>query len=160
MGPKVPVILKISIPPFAFYLKEDWKYKIYVSSPKNWLHEWQASIFGKDYSIKHRTIILLQYLKIGPNYFAGYKHVNLKEYPEAIKRRIEAGRRPKRWRTTKYDPENHIMVKMIEETPTGIRWEVDFSYFAPYLKERIPLREVGEKAMERYEVTEVRELWE
>ena len=131
--------LVVLIRGFRFHLKEDWDYKILVETPPTWLQDWQAEMFGRAYSVKHRTVMLLETLGIAPRYFAGYRFVHLSE--EAIKRRIEAGRRLKVWRTMQYDPNNRISV---EETATNI-WEVDLGNFRRVLLPSLPLEQIEKK---------------
>jgi len=159
---KIPPIIwgKISIPPFTFYLKSDWKYKLYVLTPKSWIdRSWQSDLFGKSYSVKHRAIIFLQTFELAPSYFAGYTFF---DYPESVKRKRRAVRRvPSRWRTMRFDPNNLISVRRIGRKDDMIKWEVDFSTFASELVKIIDMHSLFFLIESRnYKAEKVEELWE
>lgn len=141
--PVVPKEIVVEIMGFKFHLKEDWKYKIFVNSPTLWIKDWQTDMFGKAYSVKHRTIMLLQTLGIARNYFAGYKWVHLSE--EAIKKRLEHGIQLKVWRTLQYDPNNRITVTELSSN----FWEVDFSNLSRELPRDLDLTAIEGKIMEK-----------
>ena len=136
-------ILVISIRGFDFQLTSDWGYKIRVSTPSTWIKDWQTDMFGKAYSVKHRSIMLLQTLGIASNYFAGYKFVPLTE--EAIEKRKKAGKILTVWRTMQFDPDGNITV---EETEPDF-WLVDFSKFSKVLPEKLDLEAIKSLAEEK-----------
>lgn len=140
----VPKELIVEINGFKFRVKKDWKYKVLVETPSgSWLKDWQVSMFGDDYSVKHRTIMFLETMGVADRYFAGYRWVRLSE--EAIRKRLEAGRVLKVWRTMQYDPNNRIDVREI-----GVNlWEVDFSRFRRVLPSEIDLVDLEMKSVQR-----------
>ncbi|HDH44500.1 MAG TPA: hypothetical protein ENG66_03800 [Thermococcus sp.] len=139
--------LTVSIKEFTFLLREDWNYKVIVRTPLEWLRPWEVDKWGKEYSVKVRAIMLLQTFAVAPNYFAGYSWEMLS--PEEIKRRMQYGRLPARWRTMRLDPYDLIVVRKISEDETGITWEVDFTAFKDKLPTMLNLAEIKSLAEER-----------
>jgi hypothetical protein len=86
--------------------------------------------------VKHRTIILLQTLRIAPNYFTGYRWVRLT--PEEIEARMRLGRILTVWRHMKFDPDDRVKVTKLSPT----RWLVDFSNFSSILPDALDLEEL------------------
>jgi len=136
-------VLRIQVKNFVFEMNENWGYKIKVITPIEWKHGWQVDIWGKEYSVKHRAIILLQTLEIARNYFAGYRFVNYRELgdlgEELMKRHLEQGRELVVWRTMKFDPEDRITVTRLGQLNDRLEWEVDFSNFSHSLPETLDL---------------------
>ena len=159
---------------FEFWIQEDWNYKVWVETPESWRGKGYEEIppeyleergidrgnTGLPYSVKHRTIILLNIVKIFKkevggqvmevNFFSlkdGYCWLPLTpEY--AMNRPVPTGRKTPR--TMIYDPKGKVKVSEVHPSPAGRRrWVVDFKEYSQYAPRVAPIKDMIEKFQER-----------
>lgn len=175
---------KFKIKSFEFFLPQKWNYRVFVRSPSNWSGAGYGDLdpgwleafnisrenTGKPYSIKHRTIVLLQTLELFKkdettvNFFSlpdGYRWLKMSEdmwnarkqkYPPEKLRKMRA-------RTMIFDPKNKVKVKELPAKNGGRRWVVEFMEYSEFLPKLIPVKDVVDIFKEK-RLSPRRKVWE
>jgi hypothetical protein len=146
VGP--PQFCYVRVKDFEFWVGSDWKFCVYVETPKSWMKTWQVPYdpnllraFGvavpsdhRIWSVRDRAAILVatHIAQISVNRLLGYKWIPMTDTARTA--RIAGGRPLKRYRWCVKDPDWNVKVSLVGGAPPGReRWEVDFSAVSEYL---------------------------
>lgn len=146
VGP--PQFCYVRVKDFEFWVGSDWKFRVYVETPKSWMEPWQVPYdsnllraFGvvmppdhRMWSVRDRTAILVatHIAQISVNRLLGYVWIPMTGTARLA--RETAGKTLARYRWCVKDPHWRVKVSLVGGAPPGReRWEVDFSAVSEYL---------------------------